>query len=119
ESGGFKMMLPEGVTPEGIKGAEDACKNFLPTGGDMKKGEEDPKVTDQLRKYAQCMRDNGVPRYPDPGFGGAGPVKRDESLYGMDPRDPKFKAAEQACASLRPNGPGMTGGAPSGNGAKA
>jgi hypothetical protein len=79
------------------KQAIGACKNLEPpgfTGG---------KVTPQLRtarlEFAQCMRDNGVPDFPDPTANG--PLidtNRIPSLAGKDPRsDPGLQAAMQKC----------------------
>lgn len=54
--------------------------------------------------YSECMRDNGVPDFPDPEQNGKGGVGL--SLpEGMDPKDEEFKAAEEACEDLMP-GPG-------------
>jgi hypothetical protein len=48
-------------------------------------------------KYAQCMRDNGLPAYPDPDQGGEATTKN------LPDRDsPEFKKAQQACQSLEP-----------------
>jgi hypothetical protein len=47
------------------------------------------------------MRSHGVPNFPDPGSGGGlsiGPGS------GIDPSSPKFRAAQQACQKLLPNG---------------
>jgi len=61
---------------------------------------------EQFRKFAQCMRDNGVD-VPDPGpdgtysFGGQGGADR---TPGVDRDDPKFQAAMTACRSLMPAG---------------
>jgi hypothetical protein len=52
-------------------------------------------------KFAACMRKNGVPNFPDPSSSGAltiGPSA------GIDPNSPKFKAAQQTCRKLLPNG---------------
>lgn len=50
-------------------------------------------------KYAQCMRANGVPNFPDPDAnGGFGGIQR--KLAG----DPGFQAAQQACRGLAPGG---------------
>jgi hypothetical protein len=58
--------------------------------------------TNQLIKYSQCMRANGVPNFPDPTNGQlllkAGPGT------GLDPNSPAFQAAAQKCKSLRPAG---------------
>src|SRR6266545_7621791 len=52
---------------------------------------------DTARKFAQCMRDNGVPDFPDPDakgeFRGQGHERQN---------DPKFAAANEKCRSLAP-----------------
>src|SRR5882724_2578321 len=54
---------------------------------------------DQARKFAQCMRANGVPDFPDPEpngeFRGAG--HEQQSV-------PEFRAAQEACRDLAPGG---------------
>ena len=56
-------------------------------------------AADQARKFTQCIRDNGVPDFPDPDangqFRGAG-----HELQG----DPKFQAALKTCRSRLPGG---------------
>jgi hypothetical protein len=54
--------------------------------------------------YAKCMRDHGISDYPDPGASGGIPI-RVEPGSDMDPDNPQFKAAEQACKSLLPQPP--------------
>jgi hypothetical protein len=51
------------------------------------------------RAYAQCIRDNGVPDFPDPDPDGRfrGPAHEKES-------DPKFRAAQEKCRDLAPGG---------------
>jgi hypothetical protein len=47
------------------------------------------------------MRSHGVPNFPDPSSGGGisiGPGS------GIDPNSPKFRAAQQACQKVLPNG---------------
>ena len=76
----------------------------------------------QLVKFAECMRSHGV-NIPDPTFsnnGGPGLGFGIEGAFrGAARNNPAFKAASQACASLRPRfgrggGPGgAPGGAPS------
>ena len=48
--------------------------------------------------YAQCMRDNGVPDFPDPGPSGHFALDHDE----FDRDDPDFRAAMEACRDLAP-----------------
>ena len=49
--------------------------------------------------FSRCMREHGV-NMPDPNFDGQGmmTMKIDDSS-GIDPSDPKFEAAQQACGS--------------------
>ncbi len=51
--------------------------------------------------YAKCMRDHGISDYPDPGASGGIPI-RVQPGSDLDPNNPQFKAAEQACKSLLP-----------------
>jgi Pectinacetylesterase len=53
--------------------------------------------------YAQCMRDNGVPEFPDPVDGQL--RFNGESGSGLDPLSPEFQAAERACRDLIPPAP--------------
>jgi len=58
--------------------------------------------TDQLRQFAQCMRDKGVDvKDPQPGAGLGGVVGMGE---GVNPNDPHVIQAFQECQSKLPNG---------------
>ena len=50
-----------------------------------------------LLALSQCMRDNGIANFPDPGPDG---LLLDGT--GIDPDSPQFKAAQDACRDLRP-----------------
>lgn len=54
---------------------------------------------EQALEFAQCMRDNGVPDFPDPDVNGRlrGPGHEAGG-------DPKFRAAQEACRDLAPGG---------------
>ena len=57
--------------------------------------------TADAAKFSSCMRSHGVPNFPDPSSGGGisiGPGS------GIDPNSPKFRAAQQACQKVLPNG---------------
>lgn len=59
---------------------------------------------EQARKFAQCMRDNGVPEFPDPdpnGGGGLGGVLANSNI---DRNSAAFQKAAGACRDLMPNG---------------
>jgi hypothetical protein len=62
-----------------------------------------PADSGQAVKYARCMRDNGVPAFPDPKDGRL--VLRAEPGSDLDPTSPAFEAAQEACRTLAPSGP--------------
>jgi hypothetical protein len=101
------MNLPNGADPQKVAAAQEKCKPLLPNGGQPRK--MNPQDQEQLRKYAQCMRDNGIKNFPDPTDQG---LAIDPNKLGMGPDDPRFKAAQQTCSKYQPGGPsaGPSGG---------
>jgi hypothetical protein len=64
-------------------------------------------VSAQAVAYAHCMRNHGVPDFPDPTLNPGGSVSfQIDGGAGSDlnHNNPRFKAAEQACLSLMPGG---------------
>jgi hypothetical protein len=49
-------------------------------------------------KFASCMRQNGVPNFPDPSANGS------ITASGINPDSPAFQNAMKACAKYTPNG---------------
>ena len=117
-SGEFSINLPDGTDPTKADAATQQCKQYMPNGGEPQK--MDPQRLEQMQKFAKCMRDNGVPNFQDPDPNGgmkveqhsAGDGSSNSTAGGIDPNDPKFKAAEQACAKYQPagQGPGTSSG---------
>jgi hypothetical protein len=102
---GNAMPLSEGTSSkEEMDAAMRKCKQYMPNGGDRSK--DDPQTVEQKRKLAQCMRDNGITNYPDPGEDGA--VILDEAS-GIDPKSAGFKAAEKACEKYAVQASGLSG----------
>ncbi|WP_165969274.1 hypothetical protein [Actinomadura sp. KC06] len=91
-SDGSPLVDPK--TPQ-FKAATQKCKSIAPPGWDG--SPQDPAVQAQMLKYAQCMRKNGVPQFPD-----SGSLDTAE----LDPESPQFKAADEKCKTLRPRGAG-------------
>jgi hypothetical protein len=88
------------------------------------KGQMTPEEEEKLLQFARCMREHGID-FPDPADGGftfdAGPSS---GKSGMDPNDPDFKAAQEACGSLLPGridgkGPSLNSGTEGGPATKA
>jgi hypothetical protein len=93
-------LVPEGTDPKAVEAAQQKCKQYLPDGG------QPPNVSaediERSRRFAQCMRDNGVPDFPDPQADGGG-----QQLQGVDTSLDSFRSAQQKCDTLlpRPTGP--------------
>jgi hypothetical protein len=95
--GGISIDVPEGTDRAKVDAAMQKCRKYLPNGGEPTKA--DPNVVAQLRKFSQCMREHGVPNFPDPTDSG---LAVDNSKLGMDPNGATFKAAQQACNTYMP-----------------
>jgi hypothetical protein len=63
------MPAPEGGDLEKMNKASDACKKFLPNGGEYQEPSQEEK--DKMREQAKCMREHGIDM-PDPDFTGEG-----------------------------------------------
>jgi hypothetical protein len=100
----FQQCMKDQPDPKKIEAAMQKCKQYAPNGGEPPKA--DPARTEAERKFAKCMRDNGVANFPDPDPNGG---TRIDSKSGIDPNSDTFKAAQQKCQSLLP-GPGSSGG---------
>jgi hypothetical protein len=55
-------------------------------------------------KFAECMRSNGVSRFPDPGASGRLTIDAVANGSSLDPSSPAFKQAITACKDLEPAG---------------
>jgi hypothetical protein len=88
----IKLDPSSGVTKEDVDKAMEACKEFSPqgegTGGD-------PQQEENGRKFAECMRKNGVEKFPDPKPGQRG-IMIDKTVG----EDPDFQKAQEACQSI-------------------
>jgi hypothetical protein len=80
-----------------LQAAQEKCRDLAPGGEHENTG--DPAVVEQMREYSQCMRDNGLPDFPDPDadgrLRGVGHEQRD---------DPKYRAASETCREKLPGG---------------
>jgi hypothetical protein len=104
--GGFQ--LPKGVTREKLQAALKKCGGSSFGGGGRRLG--GGRNTQQLAKFATCMRANGI-KLPAPNTSGKGPIF---NTKGIDTTSSAFKQADAKCAKeLRPTGgAGGSGGAP-------
>ncbi|MCO5997538.1 hypothetical protein [Actinoallomurus rhizosphaericola] len=83
----------------GSGGSAGASSSALPgSGGGAGKGADSGKAV----KYAECMRKNGVPDFPDP-QGGKIQIKAGPGSD-LNPDSPQFKGADQKCKAYAPSG---------------
>ncbi|PPK71346.1 hypothetical protein V5P93_003212 [Actinokineospora auranticolor] len=101
DGGGVEMVIPRGADRGEVDAAREACRRYAPDGGELPKAS--PGMLEQARKMSRCMREHGLPRFPDPDESGG---IRIESGQGLDPGSAEFKAAEQACQEFGPKGAG-------------
>lgn len=116
----------EGFDREAARAAREACSDLL-EGAALGFGRLDQtEIEDNLYAYAECMRDSGYdmddPDFSGFGRGGDGPGEEGEvsavviGPFGeIDPDDPVFIAASEACADILSGfGPGGGFGRPGG-----
>lgn len=82
-------------TPK-FQAATEACRSLAP-GGEHEK--TDPATVEQMRQFSQCMRDSGVPDFPDPD-----PDGRLRGAGHEQQGNPTFRAAMQTCRQKLPGG---------------
>ena len=113
-SGGRVTMRAGGpgtnTSPQKQEAAQKACQKYQaqikpPTLSAAEKADFKKKAL----ANAQCMRDHGITNFPDPSFdeNGGAQIKIGKNT-GINPQDPKFQAAQNACAKV-----GGFGGGPS------
>jgi hypothetical protein len=112
DGGGMSINVPDGSDPQKVDAAMKLCKQYLPNGGEPPKA--DPQAAERNRKFAKCMRDNGLANFPDPGADGG--IQMNGNDPEMNPDSPKFQAAQKACAQYQPQGGAGSGNQTGGNG---
>jgi hypothetical protein len=104
------VSVPKQVWQKAI----DTCKGLQPAGSWDDAGRT-PEQQDAALKFAQCMRDNGVPDFPDPATPRDPLIDTSKMRGDVSAREiPELKPAQQACndfftAALPPLGTGQPG----------
>jgi hypothetical protein len=91
---GFQFLIDQKDVVR-FKKAAEACKDIAPAG--MRDEGVTPEQLDALLKLSQCVRENGVPEFPDPDSEG----RYDLRDTGIGPGDTRVDAAMDACGELR------------------
>jgi hypothetical protein len=81
-----------------FRAAAETCRELAPGGEHQNVG--DPTYVEQMRSFSRCMRENGLPDFPDPDANGQLQLPHGEGGYG----DPKVEAAMEKCREKLPGG---------------
>jgi hypothetical protein len=98
--GKMSVAIPKGTDPKKMEAAQEACKKYMPDGGEARKPSAEELA--QARAMAKCMRENGIPNFPDPNPDGG--IAIDSGKLGTGPGDPTWEKAEKACSQYAPKG---------------
>jgi hypothetical protein len=109
-SGGISIGPNSGINPDSpnFRAAQQTCRKLLPNGGQPTPAQI-AKMQQAALSFSKCMRAHGVRNFPDPTFsanGGIGIKIRAGSKSDLNPDNPTFKAAQQACQGRLPFGKG-------------
>jgi hypothetical protein len=98
---GTGTMVVEGVSLSGpaFVSAEKVCKEYMPPSGPPPAVSEGQRVT--ALAQARCMREHGLPNFPDPTFSAGGGIDLNFGP-GLNQQSPVFRQAAQKCGSLKP-----------------
>ena len=103
DNGRVSYNVPDDIPDSVINAAEEKCREHRPFG--PPDGEAaDPQRIEQLREHSECIRENGIPDFPDPEADGSRRIDFDK-LGLSGPEDPKFKAAQEKCQQALPSAP--------------
>ncbi|MEV7612623.1 hypothetical protein [Streptomyces sp. NPDC089799] len=74
--------------------ADKKCRELLPAVN----ATPPAGVQEASLAYSKCMRENGVPKFPDPNAEGGLDINGE--TLGVDPQGPAFKAADKTCQPI-------------------
>lgn len=99
--GGIQLKVDKSIGKEKADKAQEACREFNPMANQAPGS--DPKAEERGRKFAECMRKNGVEGFKDPE-----PGQRGIRITGEAADDPDMKKAQEACQGIfSKGGPGQ------------
>ncbi|TDE38689.1 hypothetical protein [Actinomadura sp. 6K520] len=94
---GIRLRM-KNVPKETVDKAMEACRQYDPMANAT--GAPDPEQQERGRQFAECMRRNGVEKFPDPEPGQRG-IKIDRNTVGDDP---DLESAQRACQDVLQGG---------------
>ncbi|MDP9863805.1 MULTISPECIES: hypothetical protein [Streptosporangium] len=100
---GIMLKVGKDVDKATMDKAMEACRQYNPQADGS--AQADPEMEERGRKFAACMRENGVEKFADPPAGQRG-IRIDREIG----EDPDFPQAQKQCESIFSGGPGGPGG---------
>ena len=97
-----------------FKAADQACRKLMP-GANLSPAQKAAAQAQELR-YSECMRAHGILDFPDPSGRGGISIKVQPGRD-LDPNNPRYQAANNACQQLMPGGKGRSLSTSGGSGA--
>jgi hypothetical protein len=101
--GGVRIPSTINQQSPAFQAAQRACDGLVRKGGSLSPQQQAQRLQ-QLLAFAKCMRENGVPGFPDPKLNADGGIGMDTSRADFDSRSPQFRKAENVCRNLLPAG---------------
>jgi hypothetical protein len=92
--GSVQLADPRSKVKPAVQKAVEACQPVHPPGELQPLPTQAPEQIEAARRYAQCMREHGVPEFPDPDENGY--FTRDTGEI-VDQASPTFQSAFKAC----------------------
>lgn len=83
--------------------AMNACRDKAPQAENPAQNGGEPLDPKKVAAWAECIRENGVPKFPDPEING-GQMALDFAGAGLHMSDPAFQTARSACQDKWPGG---------------
>jgi hypothetical protein len=96
-NGELQLQVAPGNKDKVVK-AQKKCAPLLENARPRLSEEQQSVMQDALLAFAKCMREHGVDM-PDPQFGEGGKVTQ-RAGRGVNPDDPKFREAQEACEPI-------------------
>ena len=90
---------PSEADMQEFESADEECRHILEAVEDempRPDPQQEAEMRDEALAFAECMRDHGID-FPDPQFEDGGGMTM--ALEGVDPEDPAFQRAQEACGS--------------------
>ncbi|MBN6034767.1 hypothetical protein [Amycolatopsis sp. 195334CR] len=88
---GVQLKVDKNTPKEVVDKAQEACREFSPQAN----GKANPQMQENARKFAECMRGNGVEAFADPD-----PNQPGIRITPEIGEDPDFEKAQEACKDI-------------------